>query len=37
MNIKKCEFYVQKISFLKILLFIENIHMNFLKLYVIIV
>ena len=31
MNIKKCEFYVQKINFLKILLFIENIYMNFLK------
>ena len=31
MNIEKCEFYVQKINFLNVLLFIENICINFLK------
>ena len=31
MNIKKCEFYVQKINFLDVLLFIEDIRINFLK------
>ena len=30
-NIEKCEFYIQKIKFLKDFLFIENIYINFLK------
>ena len=30
-NIKKCEFHKQKISFLKVLLSIEDIRMNFRK------
>ena len=34
-NIEKCEFYVQKISFLNILLFIEDIRINFLKIQMI--
>ena len=34
-NIEKCEFYVQKISFLNVLLFIENIRINFLKIQMI--
>ena len=35
MNIEKCEFYVQKISFLNVLLFIEDIRINFLKIQII--
>ena len=35
MNIEKCEFYVQKISFLNVLLFIEDIRINFLKIQMI--
>ena len=35
MNIKKCEFYVQKISFLSVLLFIEDIRINLLKIQMI--
>ena len=31
MNIEKCEFYVQKINFLNIFLFIEDIYIDFLK------
>ncbi len=31
MNINKCEFYVQKIFFLRLLLFIEELKMNFRK------
>ena len=31
MNIEKCEFYMQKINFLKILLFVKKICINFLK------
>ena len=34
-NLKKCEFYVQKISFLNILLFIKDIRINFLKIQMI--
>ena len=35
MNIKKYKFYVQKISFLNVPLFIENIRINFLKIQMI--
>ena len=35
MNIKKCEFYVQKINFLNVLLFIEGIRIHFLKIQMI--
>ena len=35
MNIKKCEFYVQKINFLNVFLFIENIRIDFLKIQMI--
>ena len=35
MNIEKCEFYVQKINFLNVLLFIEDIRINFLKIQMI--
>ena len=35
MNIEKCEFYVQKISFLNVLLFIEDIRIDFLKIQMI--
>ena len=35
MNIKKCEFYVQKISFLNVLLSTEDIRINFLKIQMI--
>ena len=37
MNIKKCKFYVQKINFLDVLLFIEDIRINFLKIQMILV
>ena len=35
MNIEKCEFYVQKISFLSVLLFIEDIRIDSLKIQMI--
>ena len=35
MNIEKCEFYVQKIRFLNVLLFIESIRINSLKIQMI--
>ena len=35
MNIEKCEFYTQKINFLNIFLFIEDICINFLKIQMI--
>ena len=35
-NIEKCEFYVQEINFLEILLFIEDIRMNLLKIQIVI-
>ena len=35
MNIKKCEFYVQKISFLDVLLFIEDIRIDLVKIQMI--
>ena len=35
MNIEKCEFYMQKISFLNVLLFIEDIRIDFLKIQMI--
>ena len=37
MNIKKCKFYVQKISFLNVLLFIEDICINLSKIQIILV
>ena len=37
MNIEKCEFYVQKISFLDVLLFIEGIRIDFVKIQMIFV